>query len=99
MSRSTDPFALSLSSWRLMVDASAVVTLRMARLSQCDAGALIESQRMVSEKLVSGTVLMMKAWSGALGQTPAVAASRTIAHFRPEVARNRRRLSGKSSRS
>jgi len=95
MARSTDPFALSMSGWLLMVDASTVITLRMARLAQMDSAAFAESQRMVSEKAMSMTMLMMKAWTGGLGQNPATAASRTIAHFRPDVARNRRRLAGK----
>lgn len=92
MIRPTDWMSLCLDSWRLGVEASSVMTMRMTKLAAGDAAAFAEAQRMVSEKIEAATALQLRAMAGTLGTTPARRAEATIAHYRKAVGRNRRRL-------
>lgn len=92
MSRNPWP-ALGWRALSLGLDAAAVAALRTVKLSAGGAAAASEAQRMVMEKIEASWALQTKAWSGALGATPATIASRTLAHYRPKVRANARRLS------
>jgi len=81
--------------WRaftLSVEAASVMALRTLRLSAGGAAAAVEAQRMVQEKLEAAWTLQAKAVSGALGGSPARVTAKTIAHYRPKVRANARRL-------
>jgi hypothetical protein len=88
-----DWMGVAFDAWRLGMEASTVVGLRMAKLAAGDAEALAEAQRMVGEKIDAAAQLQMLAMTGGLGLTPQRQASAAIAHVRKTVARNRRRLS------
>ncbi|ATE63172.1 hypothetical protein [Rhizorhabdus dicambivorans] len=92
MIRATDWMTLAFDGWRLGVEASSVVTMRLAKLAAGDAAALAEAQLMVGEKIEAAAALQMRAMTGRLGATPARQAKATIAHYRKAVGRNRRRL-------
>lgn len=92
MIRPTDWMNIAFDSWRLGVEASTVITLRLAKLAQGDAAALAEAQRMIGEKMEAGARLQIRALTGTLGNTPTRQARATIAHYRKAVGRNRRRL-------
>lgn len=84
--------ALGFDTWALAVEAQEVISSRLARISRGDAGAMAESQLMVTEKLASGAALMVMAMTGGLGMTPYGNARRTVTHYRKAVDKNRRRL-------
>ncbi len=83
---------LAFDSWCLGVESSAVMAMRMARLSTGDAAAAAEARLMVAEKIEAMAALQMRAWTGTLGSTPERQARATVAHYRKAVGRNRRRL-------
>ena len=82
-----------MDTWRLGMEASAVVGLRVMKIAQGGAAGQAEAELMVSEKVESVMALQMQAMTGGLGVTPASASARTIAHYRRKVNANRRRLS------
>lgn len=84
---------LGWKAFALGVEAASVMTLRSFKIAAGGAAATAEAQRMVQEKLDAGLALQTKFWSGALGATPPRMVSRTLAHYRPKVRANRRRLS------
>jgi hypothetical protein len=92
MIRATDWMDLAFDSWRLGVEASSVVALRLTRLAAGDAAALAEAQLMIGEKIEAAAALQMRALTGGLGATHRQRARATIAHYRKAVRRNRRRL-------
>ena len=81
--------------WGLTVDALSVIALRTAIIARGGKRAKGESQKMVSEKVEAGLALGGKALTGRLGSTPESALAKTLAHYRPKVRANRRRLSKK----
>jgi hypothetical protein len=83
---------LGLDTWSLGVEAASVIGLRMLRLAAGGAGAQVEANRMVTEKIAAAADLQRMAMTGALGSTATAAASRTLAHYRRKVRANRRRL-------
>ena len=85
-------FGIGIDAWRLGLEASTVIGLRTLKIAQGGPGGRAEAERMVSEKIDAGLSLQGKALSGRLGQTPASASARTLAHYRRKVSANRRRL-------
>jgi len=92
-SRTNPWIGIGLDTWRLGLEASAVIGLRTAKIAAGGAAGRAEAERMVREKIDAATSLQMKAMSGGLGGTPASMSARTLAHYRRRVAANRRRLS------
>jgi len=86
-------FGIGLDTWRLGMEASAVIGLRTLKIAQGGANGRAEAERMVSEKVNAGLALQALALTGGLGSTPASASARTLAHYRRRVNANRRRLS------
>lgn len=84
---------LTLDSWSLGMEASAVIGLRTMALAAGGAKAQAETSRMIQEKIDSSLELQARALSGSLGFTAATATGRTLAHYRKKVRANRRRLS------
>ena len=83
---------IGMDAWRLGLEASRVIGLRTLKIAQGGPGGRAEAERMVSEKIDAGLSLQAKALSGGLGQTPASASAKTLAHYRRKVGANRRRL-------
>jgi hypothetical protein len=81
-----------LDAWSLGLEASSVIGLRALKIAAGGAAADAESRLMITEKLEAGWDLQTKALTGALGLTPQIAASRTLAHYRRKVRSNHRRL-------
>ena len=90
--RSNPWFGVGLDTWRLGLEASAVVGLRALKIAQGGARGRAEAERMVREKIEAATALQVRALTGGLGGTPAKASARAIAHYRRKVKANRRRL-------
>lgn len=84
---------LTLDSWSLGMEASAVIGLRTMALATGGAKAQAETSRMIQEKIDAGLELQARALTGGLGLTAATATRRTLAHYRKKVRANRRRLS------
>jgi hypothetical protein len=83
---------LAFRSWQLAADAQAVVGLRLGRLAFCDAAAVLEAQRMVTEKFLAAAEVQATLVSAALSgsrQGP----KRAVAKVHKKVRANRRRLS------
>jgi hypothetical protein len=79
------------------LDCQEVVGRRLARIAKGDAAALLEAQRMVTEKMMAAAeanFAIMGAWM--LG--PEIAMARALVPFEKAVRANRRRLRGRSSR-
>jgi hypothetical protein len=91
-SRGNPWIGIGFDAWRLGLEASTVIGLRTLRIAQGGARGRAEAELMVQEKIEAGLALQAKAFSGALGATPASASARTLAHYRRKVRANRRRL-------
>jgi hypothetical protein len=75
------------------LDCQEVVGRRLARIARGDAGALMEAQRMVAEKLsVAAAASLSAAFAWPLGAE--VATAKAAAHYQKAVRANRRRLRG-----
>lgn len=83
---------IGLDAWRLGLDASSVIGLRVLKIAAGGPEGDAESKRMVEEKMQSGLELQAKAFSGGLGSSPEGATSAVLAHYRRKVSANRRRL-------
>jgi hypothetical protein len=83
---------LTMDTWALGVEASAVIGLRTLKIAAGGPAAEAESTLMVQEKLAAGMAWQTMAMTGGLGMTPQSAASRTLTHYRRKVRANRRRL-------
>lgn len=81
-----------LDAWRLGMEAGGVMVLRTLALAAGDARAHREAGRMVTEKAEAAVELQMLALRGALGFTAPATAAKILAHYRPKVRANRRRL-------
>lgn len=88
---------LMFDAWRLSVEAAGVMALRSFALAAGDAGAKREASRMVMEKAQAAVELQQLALRGALGFTAPAAARKILAHYRPKVRANRRRLTRRKS--
>ena len=88
-------FDLAADTWRLGWEAQTVVGLRLSKLATGDAAAIVEAQRMVTEKMLAATEAQTRAmgdlFTGQVGHTP----KRTVALYRRKVRANRKRLSRK----
>jgi hypothetical protein len=94
MARSKNPWpAVGWQAFALGVDAASVMTLRTLKMAAGGVAASAEAQRMVQEKIAAGLELQAKALTGALGSSPPTMVSKTLAHYRPKVRANRRRMS------
>ena len=97
MTRRTSGLELWLDAWSLGLEASSVIALRAMRVGAGGSGATRELAAMVSEKLASGFALQTMALTNRLGRTPETIAAKTLAHFRPKVRANRRRLTKRAA--
>jgi hypothetical protein len=86
-------FELATDSWRLGLQAQAVVGLRLAKLAAGDAAAMAEAQRMVAEKVFAAAEAQAKAAASVLAGQGHLAPKRTLALYRRKVGANHRRLS------
>ncbi|MHA6769988.1 hypothetical protein [Sphingobium ummariense] len=94
--RKTDPVSLTLDCWSLGMEAWSVVGMRVPRLMTGDPAALVEAQRMVTEKVEAAALLQWKMMTGGLGGSVPAMLGGSVAHYRAAVRKNRRRLgSGK----
>lgn len=89
---------LGFDAWWLGLEASTVIALRSAKIAAGGSAAQREIATMVREKMASVAALQTLALTGGLGKTPEEAAAKTLAHFRPKVRANRRRLIKKRRR-
>lgn len=92
MKKHSSWMTLAFDSWRLGVESSAVIAMRMARMSAGGEAAATEARLMVAEKMEAMAQLQMRALTGTLGATPERQARATVAHYRKAVGKNRRRL-------
>ena len=93
MSRSTNSwFGLAFDTFQLGLEAQTVVGLRLAKLAQGDAAALVEANLMVAEKAQALAELQTRLALSAIGG-PQVTPRHALAHYRRKVRANRRRLS------
>jgi hypothetical protein len=93
MARRRNPWiGVGLDAWALGVESSAVIGLRTVKIALGGAAGAAEAERMVSEKIDAAIALQTLAMTGALGFSPAGAASKTLTHYRRKVRANRRRL-------
>ena len=90
--RSNPWIEIGFDAWRLGLEASAVVGMRTLKIVQGGEPGATEAELMVREKIAAGLALSAMAVSGGLGDTPASATARTLAHYRRKVSANRRRL-------
>ncbi len=86
-------FDLAADSWRLGVEAQAVVALRLAKLAAGDAAAAVEAQRMVTEKLLAAAEANAATMTDLLSGQARHSTKRNLALYRRKVRANRRRLS------
>ena len=84
--------SLGLDAWLLGLEATSVMALRGAKIAGGGAAANREIATMVTEKMASAFALQTLAATNGLGNTPEAAVAKTLAHFRPKVRANRRRL-------
>jgi len=89
----TQWWELATDSWRLGLEAQAVVGLRLAKLAAGDAAAAAEAQRMVSEKVLAAAEAQARTMSDILAGQARHAPKRNLALYRRKVRANRRRLS------
>ncbi|HEX4739142.1 MAG TPA: hypothetical protein VH331_16450 [Allosphingosinicella sp.] len=92
MNRAASWMSLAFDSWSMGLEASAVIGLRLMKLSAGDAEAGAEAQLMIAEKVGAAIELQMLAATGGLGKTWETAAGRSLRHVRKAVRANRRRL-------
>jgi hypothetical protein len=86
-------FELAADSWRLGIQAQAVMTMRLAKLASGDAAAVAEAQRMVTEKVLAAAEAQANAAAAILSGRGHLAPKQTLALYRRKVGANRRRLS------
>lgn len=86
--------AIGVDAWHLTVEATWVIGMRLARLTQGGSRAEREARLMVTEKVASGMELAIAIAVGRMGSTPEAITSGTIAHYRRGVRANRDRLAG-----
>lgn len=94
----TDPMSLALDCWSLGIESCSVIGMRLPRLMTGDPAAMLEAQRMVSEKVEAAASLQWKLMTGTLGTTAPTVLGASVAHYRKVVRSNRRRLGGKAAR-
>ena len=86
---------LAYDSWKLALDASAVIWLRMGRFAMFDPDSVAEFNRMVGEKVESAFTLQVRTLTGGLGTNQLDVARASVKHYRKKVSANRRRLTGR----
>ena len=85
-------FKLGLDAWRLGLDVSSVVGLRLLKIAAGGKAGHAETRRMINEKIAANADLHAKAHTGRLGATPLSTARTTLAHYRGKVRANKQRL-------
>ncbi len=93
MRRTNSWFRLWWDMGSLGVESSAVIALRLAKISTGGPAADRESTLMVDEKVAAASDLYFKAMTGALGFAGPTVLAKTLTHYRRKVRANRRRLS------
>jgi len=88
----TQYWRLAFDSWKLGMDAAAVIALRSAKLAAGGSEAAGEAQRMIAEKLTAAAEVQLALMTGALGTTPHAVSRGVIRAYGAKVRRNRRRL-------
>ncbi len=89
--RAGNPLSALSDAFAFTLDCQEVMGRRLARLARGDSGALLEAQRMVSEKVNVATMASLAAaFSWPLGIE--VATARAASHYTKAVSANRRRL-------
>ena len=89
-------WSIGIDAWLLWADAATVVALRSSKLAEGGAAGVAEAQLMVAEK-IGAAIELQSAWAtGKLGRSAQSASRGVIAHYRPKVRRNRRRLTRKN---
>jgi len=83
---------LAYDSWKLALDASAVIWLRMGRFALCSPDAAQEWCRMVNEKIDSALTLQARTLTGRMGASQFDVTRASVRHYRRKVSANRRRL-------
>jgi hypothetical protein len=86
-------FDLTADSWRLGMEAQAVVALRLTKLASGDAAAMAEAHRMVSEKVLAAAEAQTRTLGEVMTGRGHLAPKRNLALYRRKVRANRRRLS------
>jgi hypothetical protein len=90
---SASPFKGFTDALSFALDCQEVVGRRLARIARGDAGALVEAQRMMAEKIsVAAEASMAAAFAWPLGVE--VATAKAAAQYQKAVRANRRRLRG-----
>lgn len=84
---------LSWEAWRIGVDMSVVIPLRLARIAAGGAHGQREAMLMVEEKIAANAALAQALMTGALGATAETIAKGTLGHYGRRVKANRTRLS------
>jgi hypothetical protein len=86
---------IGVDAWKLAIDASSVIELRLAKITMGGAAATAEAELMVSEKMRAAAHLQNAFLTGGLGSTPVVMAKTTLRHYAKKVLANKRRLNGR----
>ena len=92
MRRRNQWFHAATQVWGASIDAMMVIALRTARIARGGETGAAEARLMVQEKIDAGMELQAKALQGKLGTSPESILAKTVAHYRPKLRANRRRL-------
>lgn len=85
-------WASGIEIWKLGLDASAVMTLRGAKIAQGGTAAMAEANLMVSEKVEAAMQAQVALITGSYGTSPAAIRQRLVRHYGTKVRANKRRL-------
>ncbi len=85
-------FRAGMDFWSLGLESSAVIGLRIAKISAGGDAGSKEAMLMVAEKMQSTADLAADLMTGRLGATPLSGTTGVVRHYRRKVAANRRRL-------
>lgn len=90
---------LSWEAWRIGMDMSVVVPLRLARIAAGGAHGQREAMLMIEEKIAANAALGQALMTGALGATAETIAKGALGHYGRRVKANRTRLSRPGGKS
>lgn len=97
MSRSRSPAAtwldMSWDAWRIGMDMSVVIPLRLARIAAGGASGQREAMLMVEEKMAASAAIGQALMTGSLGATAETITEGTLGYYGRRVKANRKRLS------
>ena len=83
---------LGFDAWTLGLEASSVISLRMAKVLSGGDAQGDEARLMVSEKLAAAFEIQSAMLSGALGRSPSAATKKVLRSYTRKVRANRKRL-------